>query len=83
MKVSAMATREGNTLVERIVDAAARLHVVQGATREEALQFMEKSMVTLSCANEFIEADSTRVRMDACHRFTKLVEQFEVELENS
>ena len=83
MKVMAMATENGNELVERIANAAARMQVVQGATSNEALNFMDKSLATLSCANEFFEAYSARVRMDAVHRYQKLVKEFESEMANS
>lgn len=74
MNVSAMATKEGNYMVNRIVEAGVRLVAEHGSTRREAQQFMEKSIVTLSCGVAFDEADSARVQIDAMNCFRERLE---------
>jgi hypothetical protein len=76
MKFTAMDSIEGNELVERIIDAAAKMHVMQGATTGEAQSFMKRSILTLSCAEGFEEADRGEVYFEAVCRFCEVVDQY-------
>lgn len=69
MTVTAMETPEGNTLVERIVEAAVLLVSEQSATEQEAQQFMTRCIATISCNSHFAEADSVPVQVDIMHSF--------------
>lgn len=83
MNISTMATREGNWQIERIVDATARLQVIDCATKYEAQEFMELRLYALSCTDNFPEADSAVVRNDAAQRLVELVEQFQTAMAHS
>ena len=72
--VQIMATQAGDQLVERIAVAAARLHAEQGATQQEALGFMDKSLATLGDAEGFTEANSGHVYRAAVRRFQDLLD---------
>ena len=61
-QIQTMDSAEGNQLVERIAQAAARLRTEQGATIDQAAAFIDKNLTLLSLSQpEFIRAclDST------------------------
>lgn len=80
MIFTAMDTQEGNALVERIVDAAAKMQVMQGATNVACVQFMNNKILTLSGGEGFEEANSGQVYLDAVDRFSELVAAYETEM---
>jgi hypothetical protein len=74
MKFTAMDTQEGNALVERIIDAAAKMHVMQGATNVACVQFMYNKILTLSGGVGFEEANQGKVYSDAVDLYSDTVQ---------
>ena len=70
VNIQSMSTQQGNALVQRIVDAAVKMNTELGATYNECEDFINKNLKTLSGAEEFTDADTNLVRMDAYYEYS-------------
>jgi len=66
-----MNSQAGNTLVQRIIDAARRMIAEQGAAHEEASIFACREIERLALAEGFEEADGSTVRLNAYYHIFK------------
>jgi len=75
MKIQVMATEQGDDLVERICEAAAKMYLIDKASVNDTFDFVDTKLAMLGSVNEFIEASSGHVYRTAVTRVTHMINQ--------
>ena len=71
MSYTGMKSQAGDTLVQRIIDAAVKMVEQQAASMNDASQFARRELQRLAQAEGFAEADTSTVRLNAFYHISK------------